>query len=295
MTDLATLSMRLSAASREQLQDPYALFAWPASLSPDADWYTSPELITLYGTKLWDRLSEPARKRLSFWEAVNFYSLNIHGERALMQGLSARLYRPETEGITPYLHHFLDEENKHSVLFGGFCTRYASKIYPDRKIMQSREELLPGQEDILFFGKVLIFEEIVDGLNAHMARDGRLHEVARRINLNHHVEESRHLVFGRHVLKALWSEHARRWPEGKTNEVARYFEAYLRATWREYYNPAVYQDADLPGLTAEGDARLSPWDIQAIAWESDASRSMRDRMSVRCFASLRAAGVLQEE
>jgi hypothetical protein len=42
-----------------------------------------------------------------------------------MQGLAARLYRKDLLGVASYLHHFLDEENKHSVYFGGFCTRYA--------------------------------------------------------------------------------------------------------------------------------------------------------------------------
>ena len=42
-----------------------------------------------------------------------------------MQGLAARLYRSDLAEIADYLHHFLDEENKHSVYFGGFCPRYA--------------------------------------------------------------------------------------------------------------------------------------------------------------------------
>ena len=29
----------------------------------------------------------------------------------LIEGLASRLYRKDNYGVTPYLHHFLDEEN----------------------------------------------------------------------------------------------------------------------------------------------------------------------------------------
>src|SRR6266705_194388 len=62
-------------------------------------------------------------------------NLNIHGEKALVEGLARKLYEREKREISPYLHHFLDEENKHMVYFGEFCTRYAGKIYPDKKLI----------------------------------------------------------------------------------------------------------------------------------------------------------------
>ena len=59
---------------------------------------------------------------------------------ALMEGLARRLYAGGGDSHRlAYLHHFLDEENKHMVCFGGFCTRYAGKIYPDRKVAFPRE------------------------------------------------------------------------------------------------------------------------------------------------------------
>ena len=112
-------------------------------------------------------------KRLSFCETVNFFSLNIHGEKRLIEGLARRLYRRGMEDLTAYLHHFLDEENKHMVYFGGFCTEYAGKVYPDRKVAFPRE-YAAGEEDFLFFAQVLIFEEIVDVYNVHLATDERL-------------------------------------------------------------------------------------------------------------------------
>src|SRR5262249_45171347 len=146
---------------------------------------------------------------------------------------------------TPYLHHFLDEENEHMTCFGTFCTRYAGKIYPDRKVAVPRE-CAPGEEDLLFFAKVLVFEEIVDVYNRRLAADGRLHPLVRDINRRHPLDESRHLAFGRRWVAERFAELAATWPREVIERVRGYVSEYILATWREYYNPSVYQDAGLP-------------------------------------------------
>src|SRR6185295_3917673 len=143
------------------------------------------------------------------------------------------------ERCSPYLHHFLDEENKHLVYFGGFCRRYAGKVYPDRKLDFPRK-YAPGEEDFLFFARVLVFEELADVHNQRMAGDERLAPIARRINLIHHLEETRHLVFGRQIVAELFERHAPGWSSGVLDGLRGYLAAWIVATWREYYNPEVY-------------------------------------------------------
>ena len=61
--------------------------------------------------------------------------LTLQGERPLVAGISDRLYSKRvTADATEYLHHFLDEENKHMVMFGMFLNRYVGKVYPEKKI-----------------------------------------------------------------------------------------------------------------------------------------------------------------
>lgn len=272
---------RLCASSRRHFTNPYEIVEWPDAIEA-GQWYTSPELISIYGTPEWDALSDQQRKSLSFWEAVNFYSLNIHGEKSLMEGLARRLYEPDKRAIAPYLHHMLDEENKHSIYFGGFCERYAGKVYPDRKLTLS-EDPAPAQ-DFLFFAKVMIFEEIVDRYNVLMARDTRLAPVARFINDNHHREETRHLAFGRRIVGALFRDGERSWPDGLVAEVRGYLHGYLIQTWREFYNPAVYADAGIP----------RPWELARTAYEAPASRGHRASLSGRCLNFLHKSGILLE-
>lgn len=266
---------KLCEASKKDYANPYLYPEWPESLKPEEHWFTSPELVSLYGTPTYDRLSEAEKKRLSFYEAVNFFSLNIHGEKPLVEGLAHRLYLKNNKEINPYLHHFLDEENKHMIYFGGFCLRYAGKIYPDKKMVFPRE-YAPGEEDFLFFAKVLIFEEIVDVYNVRMLKDERLHPVAREINRLHHKDEARHLVFGRQYVKATFDQYLARWKPETVQGVRDYLVGYLTATWKEYYNPDVYRDAGLP----------DPYAAMEEAWNDANCRTHREKVTEGCLRYL---------
>jgi hypothetical protein len=279
---VTTVAQRLSAVSQHSYQNPYTALEWPETVHPDTDWFSTPEYLSLVGTPEWDGLPEAGRKRLAFCEAVNFYSLNIHGEKSLMAGLSERLYRKEMLGVSDYLHNFLDEENKHSIFFGGFCTRYA-RVYRSRQFSVDEEETPRDVGDFLFFAKTMIFEEIVDHYNWTQARDERLHPVARYINRNHHVEEARHLLFGRQMVTELWR--TKQWDPQTVADVRGYLAAFITSSWREYYNPDAYADAGL----------ADPWGVAETAWQCDHQREHRRAVTAKCLGFLAAEKILLEE
>jgi hypothetical protein len=274
---------RLCELSRKNDADPYAEIQWAETLDEE-QWFTSPELISIEGTDAYERLGEREQKRLSFFEAVNFFSLNIHGERALIEGLARRLYRKNNDAISPYLHHFLDEENKHMACFAGFCTRYAEKIYPDRKIAFPRQ-YADDEEDFLFFVKVLVFEEIVDVYNARMAGDDRLVPLARAINLMHHRDETRHLAFGRTLVAEMFARCRERWSAATLRGVRETVDSYLVATWKEYFNPDVYHDAGID----------EPYAIREQGFHHPRAQQRRREISRRCVRHLLDCEVLEAE
>ncbi|WP_373234574.1 diiron oxygenase [Mycobacterium marinum] len=284
IASLQETSSHLSKVSQRSYQNPYTAVEWPETIHPERDWFSTPEYLSLYGTTVWDELAEPTRRLLAFHEAVNFYSLNIHGEKSLMQGLAARLYRRDLSDVTDYLHHFLDEENKHSIYFGGFCTRYA-KVYPTRQLALDCDRPPRDVEDFLFFAQTMIFEEIVDRYNWVQARDGRLHPIARFINRNHHVEEARHLVFGRRMVTALWESCAPTWDESTIVEVRDRLAQFFVASWREYYNPSVFADVGL----------ADPWQLAEDAWGATAQRKHRHAVSAKCLDFLLSNQIFSEE
>jgi hypothetical protein len=278
MSQLETVAQRLTDASVHAAAE-FEPLEWPASI-PDDAWCMSPELISIHGLPAWDGLDEAARRRLAFFECVNFFTLNIHGERALMEGIARRLYAKDLADHAHYLHHFLAEENQHMTWFGGFCRRYAGKIYPDRKLVLPREHA-PGEEDVLFFARVMIFELLVDTFNRRMAKDERLHPLVREINRRHHEDESRHLAFGRLLVEDLWRRHSPRWSETTRAAVPAYLAAYLTATWKEYYNPDVYKDAGLP----------EPIKLAREAFASDIAKARRAEIETKCVRVLHDMGL----
>ena len=283
MTTLPQLTEKLCRISREHFIDPFSRLEWPDALDRH-QWFMTPELISLYGTEHFDAMDDPQKQRLSFFELVNFFSINIHGERMLIEGLARRLYRTHTEVVSPYLHHFLDEENKHMFYFGRFCNQYAGKVYPEKKLTVERD-YAEGEEEFLFFARVMLFEEMVDVYNRRMAKDEHLVPISREINWLHHFEEARHLAFGRRLVEELFATHADRWETEVRQRIVDELAGFLEATWKDFFNPEVYKDAGLDDAYALR--------REVLAHEAVAAR--RTALCGRCARTLLKIGLLSEE
>lgn len=248
MDALLTISGKLSAASVNRFYNPFADFDWPDALQGDRLQF-APELSTLAYVPGGDQLDEQQRRQYWHLECVNFFSLNINGEKALMAGIAERLHRDYPEAISGYLHHFLDEENKHMAVFAQFCQRYGERMYLNRGTAVTAQHDA-DIDDLLFFGRVVIFEQIADYYNKAMMADARLDATVCRIHRMHHQDESRHLAFGRTLLAELYRRGASAWDREKQQFIADYFTAYAEAAWREYYNPFFMRDAGIANAYA---------------------------------------------
>ena len=283
MTTLQDLTAKLCRISEEHFVDPFSRLEWPESLD-GRQWFMSPELISLYGTDIYQSLDEHQQQMLSFFELVNFFSINIHGERMLIEGLAKRLYRKHTEMVSPYLHHFLDEENKHMFYFGRFCNRYAGKVYAEKKFSVERE-YADGEEEFLFFSRVMLFEEIVDIYNRHMAKDQQLVPISREINWLHHFEEARHLAFGRRIVEELFNTHSHAWGLQVRQRISEELVHFFNATWKDFFNPDVYRDAGLEDVFA----------LRREALAHEKIMTKRNSNFERCARTLYKIGLLTKE
>lgn len=280
---LRDVSGRLTTVSVKNNYHVQEKVKFPEVMNRD-QWFFSPELLSLYDTDVYQQLNEEKKKELSFYEAVNFFCINIHGEKALLEGLTHRLYESEHSEIDQYIHHFVDEENKHMYLFGNFCQKYAKKIYSDRKINFPRD-YVEGEEEFLFYLKVFIFEEIVDFYNLNMGKDSRLEKTCQAINQNHHEDESRHLAFGRVMINYLFQKNKSSWSDDVLARIRNYISSFYQMTWREYYNPDMYKDLGLEDhyQLAEG------------IYHSEKARAHRNRVSRNSINYLLKCGILLEE
>ena len=283
MADLQVLAERLSALSEKDHPPADRGLVWPETFDPAA-WAFTPDLSALAGHPAFEGLDEAARKRLAFFEAINFFSLNINGEKALIEGLARQCYRPETGAVTGYIHHFLEEESQHMRIFGAFCLKYAGKVYPDRKMVFPREHAT-GEEDFLFWTKVMLFEEIADAFNVRMMNDASLDPLVQGIHRMHHLDESRHLAFGRQMVRDLWETHAPSWSAETRTGVREYLVGYLVSLWKEYHNPSMFRDAGLAGA----------YDLSVSSFETATARERRHTLSRNALNYLTRIGVFEEE
>ena len=236
---LERATTRLIARSIRAYSNPHRLFAWPAK--PPTDTLAMTEaLLPLAGHPLFKELSDEQRWRLALMEAVNFFSLNIAGERDLMTGLAQRLYCRCPANISHYLQHFLHEENAHTVVFARFCLDYGGIIYPDRQLRFPRD-FRPGEEEFLFFARVLIFEEIAHFYNKRVAVDEGVWKIARDIHRYHAEDESRHIAFGRLLVEEMWERFGAHWTVDDKTEISDYLTRYTASVLRSYVNPSVHQ------------------------------------------------------
>lgn len=247
-TRVEEVANRLSTISREHRYDPYQIFDWPDSLPADAYWI-SPELMTCHGTAVWNELTEAQRVTLSHWEAVAFFSLNVHLIRDLIGGVTERIYTTRYPGLSEFFHDFIAEENVHAWFFATFCRRYG-RLYPSRAVPLGAAPADEVLTDLGMFGRILIAEELCDFFNTKMADDDRLPPIAQQVNRVHHQDEARHIAFGRQILRALRDEADQRAGANGLAEVGRYLARYVTACLRSFYNPQVYADAGLPDPAA---------------------------------------------
>jgi hypothetical protein len=243
---LKEVAAQLSAISRNDSYDPYVIFDWPDSL-PTADYWMAPELMTCYGTPIWAEFTEQQRLTLSRWESVNFFSLNVHLIRELIGEVADRIYETRFPGLSDFFHDFISEENKHMWFFATFCLRYGGKVYPSGKMFAAASASANTIRDVMVFGRILIAEELCDAYNKRMAEDTRLPALVQQINRVHHHDESRHIAFGRQMMRTLCEEAAAQADEDGMRAAGDYLARYTSVCLQSFYNPAMYADAGIEG------------------------------------------------
>jgi len=235
---------RLIGMSERDYYNPYQMFQWPDSVPEDAYWMT-PELMVEHGTEVWNTLTERQRRAVSKWQSINFYSLNVHGIRELLHEIIARIHTREFVVPSDYFHHIIGEENEHMWFFAKFCLRYGGKVYPHRA-MGLAGPGTPAADHFLVFARLLIFEELVDVFNQRMANDERLDPTIRKVNEVHHHDESRHIAFGRQIVRMLHADLRERLTAAELAGLESYLKRYMRSSVDSLCEPLTYRDAGVP-------------------------------------------------
>ena len=157
-------------------------------------------------------------------------------------------------------------------------------MYPEKKIVLPRE-YAKGEEEVAFYCKVMVVEELGDFYNLAIEKDERCDPLVREVNKVHHIDEARHLAFGRVQLAELFNKFAPGWSAETLAGFRQWLGDYLRASWGDYYNPTMYRDAGL----------ADSYELRQMAMSHPACAEFRKRASSKVVNYFIKTGLLAEE
>ncbi|MGH3915506.1 MAG: AurF N-oxygenase family protein [Pseudonocardiaceae bacterium] len=216
--DRESTATRLLRSSAKHSYDPAVEIDWDAPLEPDR-YFIAPHRSSLYGTALWDRMSEQQRIDLTKHEVASLYSMGIWFETILMQMLVRHVYdRPKGSAHARYAWTEIADECRHSVMFSRAAEKFGGPEYgPGRFVHHLGRLFKTISNGTLTFGATIYVEEILDALQREQMADESLQPMAQKVSRIHVIEEARHIRYAR-------EETLRQWPR-----LGRLSRAYSRA------------------------------------------------------------------
>ncbi|WP_435864306.1 AurF N-oxygenase family protein [Streptomyces sparsogenes] len=254
LKDREAVAERLLKSSARHSFDPDTELDWDAPYEP-GKWFWPPELVSLYDTPMWRRMSEEQRVALSRHEAAALASLGIWFEVILIQLLTRHIYdKPATSAHVRYALTEIADECRHSKMFARLIAKGGTPAYPPVRLHHNLGRFFktvsttPGS-----FTATLLGEEVLDWMQRLTFPDERVQPLVRGVTRIHVVEEARHVRYAREELRRQMVS-APRWEAELTRigsgEFARIFA-------RAFVNPRVYTEVGLDRRAAVEQVRAS--------------------------------------
>ena len=229
-------------ASHRKSLDPYKEIDWSVPFDY-SHFYMPQDMVSLYGTLLWDEMTREQRVRLSMHEASSVLATAIWFENQLSLKLTDYL-----AGASPLDPHFfwmqieLADECRHSMMFGEAIKRCEAPCYKPRfsipitlvsKFFTSRVAIMLS---------TLAAENIIGYLNNRTAQDPECHPVMRELSKIHIFEEARHRGYAHEYLKGSWPQVG----TFKRSMARRYGLLATRIIIWQLIHPDIYKNLGLP-------------------------------------------------
>jgi hypothetical protein len=263
VADREATAQRLLRSSLEHSYEPNLDIDWDAPLVEGL--YGMPaHRVSLYGTEMWDQLTEEQRITLSIHEVCSIARIGLWFEIILMQMLLRYAYDrdPRSQHIQYALTEVADE-CRHSVMFARMTERYGVPDYAPRwhAHLGGRIFKTIAAGPAMFAG-TLVAEEITDQLQREGMKDDTVQPLTRMVSKIHVTEEARHVRYAREEL-------ARIMP--KTNAVQREIGRWLTALAAHriatnLIHPDVYRSVGLDPKEARKVARANPHHQETVRW-----------------------------
>ncbi len=265
LTEREPVAQRLLRSSLDHSYEPAIDVDWDAPLV-DGCYGLSPERCSLYGTPLWDDLTEQQRRTLTVHEICSIAQVGLWFEMILMQMLVRYTYdRDPRTGHVQYALTEIADECRHSIMFAKLADRFEVPDYRPGRVVHALGKLFAATGyGPAMFASVLVAEETLDQLQRESARDERVQPLCRMVNRIHVTEEARHVRYAREELARLMprlSPGQRRLAQALTPVVS-------FVVIRNLIHPDVYASVGLDPSTARRIARANPYHRETIIWSA---------------------------
>ncbi|HEY0530068.1 MAG TPA: diiron oxygenase [Actinoplanes sp.] len=257
---------RLLRASAEHSYDPDVEIDWDAPLADDL-YFVPPHRSSLYGTDLWDGLTEQQRITLTRHEASSIAGLGIWFETILMQLLIRAYYHQDpTAAASQYALTEVADECRHSVMFGRMIAKLDTPVYRPDGINQALGKWIGATgTGPRMYAAILICEEILDTLQREAMGSDQVQPLVRMVSRVHVVEEARHVRFARDEL----ASRVRSAGRGRLafDKVVIGRAAYLCGT--RLIHPAVYRSVGIDPAAGRKAAWGNPHHRETLRWAAE--------------------------
>ncbi|WP_017610834.1 AurF N-oxygenase family protein [Nocardiopsis xinjiangensis] len=262
-TDREDIAKRLLRGSAKASYDPLIEIDWDAPVDPDM-WGIRPERVSLYGTHLWDRLTEEQRKELSRLEVASIATIGIWFETILMQMLVRHAYHndPSTQHVQ-YAYTEIADECRHTVMFAKMVDKLGWHTHRiDPVAFQLGRLFKTIAHGPLIFAGALFVEEVLDQFQREAMPDEQILPLVRSVARIHVIEEARHMRYAREEFHRDWQA---RGPIDKAySKIVLGLITYYSAT--RLINPKVYEQVGLDPKEAYEAAKKNPHWIGTKTW-----------------------------
>ncbi|QGK70990.1 diiron oxygenase [Allosaccharopolyspora coralli] len=245
-------SRRLLESAEKLSYDPTEEIDWEAPL-PDDDYGLNPEWSTLYGTPLWNEMSERQRVTLTRHEVCSIMSTGIWFEMILQQMVLRDQYvkNPANSSFQFALTEIADE-CRHSIMFARACEKMGVRAYyPNRASAELGRAFKTLATAENAYGGILVAEEILDVMQRDWMRGENVLDIVRTSSKIHVVEESRHMKFARQEIR----DHMREVGSVRRHASSALIAAVATVIVRNMVNTGVYAAAGLDTRRALAEVR----------------------------------------
>lgn len=269
--DREVTAERLLATSAKHSFNPDVDIDW--SVPIDNGMRFAPEhRVSLYGTYLWDQMTEQQRIDLGKHEVCSIASVGLWTEELLMQMLLRHAYSTDVLSM----HHAyalteIEDECRHSRMFA--------------RMIRTLEGDAPGPgKTVTFLGRIFAaistwpqtfagvyyVESYTDTLQREGMDDESLHPIVRQVARIHVIEEARHLKYARDELDRQLVGMKK--PELEYTRLI--VQRVIRETTESFIHPSVYKKVGLDPYEARKVARANPHHIETRRFAAKKSLEM---------------------